>query len=54
MNKENLWTLFEKTGNIEAYMMYNNISNGSKADNREASVNAIENRRTDYKRYECR
>lgn len=54
MDKNAVWNLFEKTGNIQAYMLYHDINEGGYSDSREASINAIENRRTDYKKSECR
>lgn len=54
MNKDALWTLFEKTGNIDAYMLYRNYGAYSAANNQGAASNANENRRSDHTRSECR
>lgn len=55
MNSNALWTLFEKTGNIGAYILYHdscaaNVNLGS----REAAANANKDRRTDCTGPECR
>lgn len=54
MNKDALWTLFEKTGNINAYMLYRDNSTVNVVNNRGAMSNADENRRADHTRSECR
>jgi hypothetical protein len=54
MDKNAVWALFEKTGNIDAYMLYHNIGETSHSDNREAYINASEDRRSDNTGTECR
>lgn len=54
MNKDALWTLFEKTGNIDAYILYRNSGAMNAANLQGAAANANENRRTDHSRSECR
>lgn len=60
MDKDAVWALFEKTGNIRAYMLYHDLNsnvNNSVTDNynREAAhFNANENRWADNTRHEYR
>lgn len=54
MDKNAVWNLFEKTGNINAYMLYHGINDSGCPDSREASANANQDRRADYKKSECR
>jgi hypothetical protein len=54
MNKDALWTLFEKTGNIDAYMLYRNSGAVNAAGSRGAVLNANKDRRADHSRSECR
>ncbi len=48
MDRDAVWALFEKTGNIGAYMLYQTIGPESTATAREADTHADENRRADY------
>jgi hypothetical protein len=54
MNKDAVWTLFEKTGSIGAYMLYNDIGENNVLNNREVLIHADEDRRTDHTGSECR
>lgn len=54
MDRNAVWNLFEKTGNINAYMLYHDINEGGCSDSREANLNATQDRRADYKKSECR
>jgi hypothetical protein len=54
VDRNAVWALFEKTGNIGAYMLYHNMGMSGALDNREAAANADKNRRTDHSRSECR
>ncbi len=54
MNRDAMWTLFEKTGNIDAYMIYHNLAENSASNKQEVLANAIKDRRTDHSGSECR
>lgn len=54
MNREALWSLFEKTGNIGAYVLYHRDGAGGAINDREAAAHASEDRRTDHQGSECR
>lgn len=50
MNQDTVWNLFEKTGSINVYMLYNDLKDGCGADavqNVEDGPNADQDRRTD-------
>jgi hypothetical protein len=51
MDREALWTLFEKTGNIDAYMLYHS---SCALNNQEDAAHADKNRRSDHSGSECR
>ena len=38
-----MWSIFEKTGNIEAYMLYKQLQNDNKSEQSEAEENADKN-----------
>jgi hypothetical protein len=54
MDRNALWTLFEKTGNIGAYMLYHDAGAADALNNREAANHADKNRRADRTGSECR
>lgn len=54
MDRDALWHLFEKTGNIGAYMLYRNMETNDALDNQGAAANADKNRRTDHTVSKCR
>jgi hypothetical protein len=56
MNRDSVWSLFEKTGSIGAYLLYHDIGAGvnNAVNNREVLIHADEDRRTDHTGSECR
>ena len=54
MDRDGLWTLFEKTGNIGAYMLYYKENAGLAVNSREETAHADQNRRPDHPGSECR
>lgn len=54
MDRDALWHLFEKTGNIGAYMLYCGTETGDVLNNQGAAINADENRRADNTGLKCR
>jgi hypothetical protein len=54
MDRNALWALFEKTGNIGAYMLYRDNGADSASNNQGAATNADKDRRPDYTGYQCR
>ena len=53
MDSNALWALFEKTGNIGAYILYHDSGARSALNNQEAA-HADEDRRPDHSGSECR
>ena len=54
MDRDGLWALFEKTGNIGAYMLYQQGDLDGAVKNREEATHADQNRRPDHPGSECR
>ncbi|HEX3027327.1 MAG TPA: YqzL family protein [Clostridia bacterium] len=47
-SKDSVWTLFEKTGRIDAYMLYYDLTSSQTMTSQEASRDADKNRRSDH------
>lgn len=55
MDKEAIWAIFEKTGSVDAYLLYNRLQNDLVTLNREeAAVHADKDRRPHHPGDECR